>query len=46
MSKKRKEFLIMILLTVFMTAMAISSCESRGRYKEKHFPPRVGSGIR
>ena len=34
------------LLTVFMIAIAVSSCESRGTYKEKHFPTRVGSGIR
>lgn len=46
MSQKRKEFFIMVLLTVFMIAIAVSSCESRGTHKEKHFPTRVGSGIR
>tara|TARA_Y100000004_G_scaffold32968_1_gene34831 strand:- start:570 stop:710 length:141 start_codon:yes stop_codon:yes gene_type:complete len=46
MSQKRKEFFIMVFLTVFMIAIAVSSCESRGTHKEKHFPTRVGSGIR
>ena len=46
MNQKRKEFFIMVLLTVFMIAIAVSSCESRGNYKEKDFPTRVGSGIR
>ena len=46
MNQKRKEFFIMALLTIFMIAIAVSSCESRGTHKEKHFPTRVGSGIR
>ena len=46
MSQKRKEFFIMVLLTAFMIAIAVSSCESRGTYDEKHFPTRIGSGIR
>jgi len=48
MNQKRKEFFIMILLTVFMIAIAVSSCESKSKLgvTEQYFPPRVGSGIR
>ena len=35
-----------LLLLSGCIAIAVSSCESRGNYKEKDFPTRVGSGIR
>ena len=48
MNQKRKDFIIMILLTVFMIAIAVSSCETKSKLgvTEQYFPPRVGSGIR
>ncbi len=48
MSQKRKEFFITVLLTVFMIAIAVSSCEGRGdlEVKKQYFPIRVGSGVR
>ena len=35
MSQKRKEFFITVLLTVFMIAIAVSSCEGRGDLEVK-----------
>jgi hypothetical protein len=47
MKQERKELIVMVLVTVFMIAVAISSCESIDAYKsEQYFPIRVGSGIR
>lgn len=46
MKQERKELIVMVLVTVFMIAVAISSCESDAYKSEQYFPIRVGSGIR
>ena len=48
MKQKTKEFILMVIMTIFMITIAVSSCEGRGtlEYKKQYFPTRVGSGIR
>ena len=48
MKQKTKEFILMVLMTIFIIAVAVSSCEGRGdlESKKQHFPIRVGSGVR
>ena len=48
MKQKTKELTLMILMTIFIIAVAVSSCEGRGylESKKQYFPIRVGSGVR
>tara|TARA_X000001382_G_scaffold98855_1_gene73240 strand:+ start:26 stop:172 length:147 start_codon:yes stop_codon:yes gene_type:complete len=48
MKQKTKEFILMIIMTIFIIAVAVSSCEGVGNLegKKQYFPTRVGSGIR
>ena len=47
MKQEQREFIVMVLVTVFMIAVAISSCETIEAHKnEQYFPIRVGSGVR
>jgi len=48
MKQKTKELTLMILMTIFIIAVAVSSCEGRGdlERKKQYFPIRVGSGVR
>jgi len=48
MKQKTKEFILMVLMTIFIIAVAVSSCEGRGdlEIKKQYFPIRVGSGVR
>lgn len=48
MKQKTKELILMILMIIFIIAVAVSSCEGRGdlEVKKQYFPIRVGSGVR
>jgi len=43
----KKSNITIVFVVVFMISVAISSCKPGEVYKnEKHFPTRIGSGIR
>ena len=43
----KKSNITVLLVAVFMISIAVSSCEPSEIYKnERHFPTRIGSGIR
>ena len=48
MKQKTKEFILMVLMTIFIIAVAVSSCEGRGdlEVEKQYFPIRIGSGVR
>jgi len=47
MAKKHKELVIYFIATIFLIALAVKSCESRGNIASKDLMfEKVGSGIR